>query len=213
MNAPVDLAKLVQGSEEWIAARVGSLGASRMQEAMAKIKTGWGTSRTNLMAELIAEKLTGKPAEHFISADMKWGTEQEPAARAAYEFFTNETIVPVGMIVHPRISGAHASPDGLVGEHGLVEFKCPLTATHLETLLGGSIPLKYMTQMQWALACSRREWSDYVSFDPRLPTTMQMSITKIPRDEGVIATLEREVPIFLDELTRKLTELRRRYGA
>ncbi len=113
---------------------MGSLGASRVAEAIAKTKTGYGASRANLMAELIAEKLTGQPAEKFTSAAMAWGTEQEGDARTAYEFMTNADVQTVGLFMHPTIQGTHASPDGGWGGGAVVEIKCPNTSTHIETL-------------------------------------------------------------------------------
>jgi putative phage-type endonuclease len=143
-----------QGSAEWKALRLGKATASRIADVVAKTKTGWGASRANYMAELIAERLTGNAAESYTNAAMAWGTEKEPEALAAYEFLTNMEIERVPFINHPKIAMSGASPDGLAGD-GLVEVKCPNTATHLETLLGDSVPAKYITQMQWQMACTR----------------------------------------------------------
>lgn len=199
---------LEQGSDAWLAARCGSLGASRVADAIAKTKTGYGASRANLMAELIAERLTGQPAERFTNTAMQWGTEKEPDARMAYEFMTNADVTTVGLFVHPTIQGTHASPDGLVGDAGLVEIKCPNTSTHIDTLLGQKVPAKYITQMQWQMACTGRHWCDFVSFDPRMPEEMRLFVARVTRDEPVIADLEREVTTFLAELTGKVAELR-----
>src|SRR4051812_34183970 len=109
-------ASLEQGSQEWLQARCGSLGASEVADAIARTKTGWGASRANTMAALIVERLTGVPQETFVSAAMKHGTDTEPQARAEYEFMRDVEIVQVGLIRHPFIAGTHASPDGLIGE-------------------------------------------------------------------------------------------------
>lgn len=193
-------AELIQGSPEWIAARVGSLGASRIADAVAKTKTGWGASRKNLMAELIAERLTGAPTESFTNAAMKWGTETEPQARAAYSFFHDVDVIEIGLVRHPKIAGTHASPDGLVGTEGLLEIKCPNTATHLETLLGASVPDKYAVQMQWQMACTGRQWCDFVSFDPRMPERMRFWERRVVRDAARITELENAVRDFLIEM-------------
>ena len=198
---------LQQGSPEWLAARVGSLGASRVADAIARTKTGYGASRANLMAELIAERLTGQPAERFTNAAMQGGNDKEPDARAAYEFLTDADVSLVGHIRHPLIDGSHASPDGLVGDAGLVEIKCPNTATHIDTLLGQKVPAKYVTQMQWQMACTGRRWCDFVSFDPRMPEAMRLFVARVTRDEPAIAELEREVATFLAELSGKVAEL------
>ncbi|WP_449411044.1 lambda exonuclease family protein [Methylobacterium komagatae] len=199
--------ELIQGSEEWLAARVGSLGASRVADAIAKTKTGYGASRANLMAELIAERLTGQPADKFTNAAMQWGNEKEPDARTAYEFMTNADVVQVGIVRHPSIHGTHASPDGLVGGAGLVEIKAPNTNTHIETLLTKKVPEKYVTQMQWQMSCTGRKWCDFVSFDPRMPERMRLFVKRFDRDDDHISRLEIEVAAFLNELEGKMKAL------
>jgi putative phage-type endonuclease len=203
--------ELVQGSEEWKLARCGSLGASRLADAVARTKTGYGASRANLMAELLVERLTGIPTEGFVSSAMQWGTEKEPDARAAYEFRSDVEVSQVGIVLHSTIAGTHASPDGLVGNDGLIEIKCPGTATHVETLLGDEIPGKYVTQMQWQMACTGRAWCDFVSFDPRMPESMALFIKRVQRDDVRIAELELEARKFLAELEAKVSDLRTRY--
>lgn len=202
---------LIQGTPEWKQARCGSLGASRIADAMARTKTGWGASRANLMAELICERLTGIPQESYTNAAMQWGIDTEPMARAGYEFHTGFDLVQVGLVTHPKIEGTHASPDGLVSGDGLVEIKCPNSATHIETLLGQTIPDKYIKQAQWQMACTGRHWCDWVSFDPRMPETMRLFIKRISRDEAMIADMEKEVTAFLRELESKVQGLRQAY--
>jgi putative phage-type endonuclease len=191
---------MIQGSEEWKAARAGRLTASRIAKALAKTKTGWGASRANLRAELVCERLTGLPTDSYVNTAMQWGTEQEPAARAAYEFYRDADVETVGFIEHPRIAMSGASPDGLVGADGLVEFKCPNTATHIETLLGTGVPDEYRKQVLWQMACTGRKWADLVSFDPRMPPAMQLYVQRIERDEAAIAELEKEADVFLREV-------------
>lgn len=199
--------ELVQGSAEWHLARVGKVTASRMGDLMARTKTGWGAGRANYMAELIAERLTGVPADSFSSPAMKWGTETEPQARSAYEFFRDTQVEEVGFMDHPALPFSGASPDGLIGKDGLVEFKCPNTATHIETLLGSSVPSKYMMQMQWQMACTGRQWCDFVSFDPRMPESMRLFVRRLNRDNTGIYELEQAVAEFLRELGEKLLRL------
>lgn len=198
---------LQQGSPEWIAARVGSLGASRVAEALAKTKTGWGASRANLLAELVAERLTGAAAAGFTNAAMQWGNDKEPEARSAYEFMADVDVALVGIVRHPSIAGTHASPDGLVGDDGLVEIKCPNTATHIETLLSQKVPAKYVTQMLWQMACTGRRWCDFVSYDPRMPEAMRLFVRRVERDDAAVAQLEADVTAFLSELDAKVAEL------
>lgn len=203
--------ELVQGTDDWKQARCGLVTASRVADVVAKTKTGWGASRANYMGELIAERLTGNAAEGFTNAAMQWGTDQEPAARIAYEFMTNASVEQVGLVLHPTIGETGASPDGLVGKDGLVEIKCPNTSTHIDTLLGQKVPEKYLTQIQWQLACTKRQWCDFVSYDPRMPATMELFVQRVERDDERIADLEAGVVEFLAELRKKVDALRNRY--
>ena len=196
-----------QRTDDWFAARLGKVTASRVADVVAKTKSGYSASRDNYMADLIVERLTGQKAAGFSSAAMEWGVEQEPNARAAYSARTGELVEEVGFIDHPAIAMSGASPDGSVNE-GCVEFKCPNTATHLEYLLAGKPPEKYVTQMQWQMACTGRPWCDFVSYDPRLPEHLQMLIVRITRDVKRIAELEDEVRKFLAELDEKVTKLK-----
>lgn len=198
---------LIQGTPEWRAARAGSLGASCMADAVARTKTGWGASRASLMGRLIAERLTGQPVETFSSAAMKWGNQVEPDARRAYCFIADTDVEQIGLVYHPTILGSHASPDGLVGEDGLLEMKCPETHTHINTLLTGVIDGRYLTQMQWQMACTGRQWVDFVSFDPRMPDEMQIWIKRVPRDQKRIVELENHATQFLKEMHEKIVKL------
>lgn len=196
-----------QLSPEWFAARCGKATASKIADIMAKTKSGPSASRRNYLAQLVAERLTGVPADGFSNAAMAWGTDQEPNARAAYSFRADVDVVETGFVEHPTIAMTGASPDGLVGDDGLVEIKCPNTATHIDTLLGASIADKYVTQMQWQMACTGRAWCDFVSFDPRLPENLILSIKRIVRDDALIASLETEVTAFLAEVADTVARL------
>lgn len=201
-----------QGTPEWFAQRLGKVTASRVADIIAKTKTGVAASRGNYLAQLVAERLIGQAADSFKSGAMQHGTETEPMARMAYETETGQMVTEVAMIQHPKIEMAGASPDGLVGEDGLVEIKCPNTSTHIATLMADKAPSGYMAQMQWQMACTGRAWVDFVSFDPRMPEDMQLFIKRVPRDEKLIAEYEAEVIKFLAEVQEtvdKLIELRR----
>lgn len=202
---------IVQGSPEWFALRLGKVTASRVADVIARTKTGWGASRANYAAELIAERLTGVSAAGFTNAAMQWGTDQEPYARAAYEAAHGVSVYECAFVVHPEIAASGASPDGLVGDDGLVEIKCPQTATHLDTLLNSDIPGKYLTQMQWQMACTGRQWCDFASFDPRLPPSMQLFVQRVPRNLSVIVGLESDVTDFLAEIDAKVAALLAKY--
>jgi len=205
--------ELIQGSPEWHAARVGKVTASRVADMIAKTKSGWGTSRKNYAAELIAERLTGTAAQSFSNAAMQWGTDTEPQARAAYEFMHDAEVIEVGLVEHPTIAMTAASPDGLIGEDGMIEIKCPNTATHIDTLLSKSVAGKYITQMQWQMACAGRAWCDFVSFDPRMPPDLQMFTQRVERDDKRIAELEDAIIAFLSEIDATIAQLTQKEAA
>lgn len=202
---------VTQGTDDWQALRLGKVTASRLADLMARTRNGWGASRQNYMAELVAERLTGVKTEGFSNAAIKWGLEMEPQAREAYSFFADVDVAQTGFVDHPKIAMTGASPDGLVGDAGLVEIKCPLTATHIETLLTASVREKYLFQMQWQMACTGRQWCDFVSYDPRMPERMRYFCQRVPRNDRLIADLEREVSEFLREVADKVAALQAKY--
>ena len=196
-----------QGTDEWFAVRIGKVTASRVADVLAKTKTGYSTSRDNYMAQLVCERLTGQKGDSFTNAAMQHGTDTEPLARAAYEALHDVLVDEVGFIPHPSILMAGASPDGLVSDDGLLEIKCPNTATHIETLLSQTVPGKYNTQMQFQMACTNRSWCDFVSFDNRLPPELQLFVRRVPRDNMYIKLMEDEIVKFLNELDIKIAQL------
>lgn len=202
--------KVEQGTPEWFAARLGNVTASRVADVIAKTKSGYSASRENYMAQLICERMTGTVAESYTNAAMQWGTETEPLARAAYESLADVLVDEVGYIAHPTIERAGASPDGLIGVFGLLEIKCPNTATHIDTLISEQVPTKYITQMQWQMSCTGRTWADFVSFDPRLPSGLQMFVKRVEFDAEYVAMLKEEVTKFLTELDAKISKLNER---
>lgn len=205
------MAEIIQGTPEWFAARCGKVTASRVADVVARTKTGWGASRANYAAELAAERLTGAPVGGFKSPAMQWGIETEDEARSAYAWHQNVDVQAVGFVPHRSIADTGASPDGLVGADGLVEIKCPSTATHIETLLGKPIAGEYQVQMQWQMACTGREWCDFVSYDPRMPEEMRLFVRRVPRDNTLIAGLEQDVSAFLFEVRETVKKLARAY--
>jgi len=200
-----------QGTPEWLAARAGHVTASRINDLMAKIKTGEAAARRDYKAQIVAEILTGTPqGDTFTNDAMRWGTETEPFARAAYETRAGVLVDEVGFVLHPTIERGGASPDGLVGEDGLTELKCPKTATHLTYLLDGVVPGQYQNQMLWQMACTERTWCDFASFDPRLPEDMQLFVVRFARDDVRIKAIEAEVNAFLSEVDDIVSRLRNR---
>lgn len=202
-----------QGSTEWLAARAGKVTASRLADVLAKTKSGYSASRANYAAELVAERLTGQPAaDKFKSVAMERGIELETKARAYYGLMMDVDVRQVGFVLHPTIDLSGASPDGLIGDDGLVQFKCPNSATHIATLRGAPIDGSYLKQMQWEMACTGRQWCDFVSFDDRLPAAMQADIRRVRRDPVLIAEYEREVIAFLREVDETIAALTARFG-
>lgn len=196
-----------QGSPEWLAIRCGSVTASRVADVCAKLKNGEAATRRNYRAQLVAERLTGQPAESFSNAAMQRGTDLEPIARGAYESRVGVFVDQVGYVQHPWIAFSGASPDGLIAPQGLVEIKCPNTANHIDTLLSNEAPAQYITQMQWQMACTGALWCDFVSFDPRMPEDLQLFVKRVHRDNDLIAEYEKEVVKFLAEVDETLAKL------
>jgi putative phage-type endonuclease len=201
------MSEVEQGSEAWFQQRCGKATASRISDIVAKTKTGYSTSRANYMAQLVVERMTNQVAESYSNAAMEWGVEHEPFARGAYEAKTGNLVDQVGAIDHPSIPMSAASPDGLVGDEGCLEIKCPNTATHIETILGEEPAKKYYDQMQWQMACTGRKWCDFVSYDPRMPEHLKLLVKRVERNDVYIAELEREVSQFLAEVDDKVKKL------
>lgn len=197
-----------QRSPEWFQARLGKVTASRVADIMATTKYGPAASRENYAVELALQRLTGVIEETYINAAMQWGVDKEPEARAAYEAAGGVFVTEVGLIDHPTIPMSAASPDGLVGEWGLIEIKCPKSATHLKTLRSKKEDPAYVYQMQWQMACTNRLWCDFVSYDPRFPEKNRLAIHRVSRDAELIKNMETEVSKFLSEVDAIVEELK-----
>lgn len=193
-----------QGTPEWLAERAGKVTASMLSNVMmAKTAAGY----QNYLAQLICERLTGEPVETFKSAAMEHGNETEPQARAFYELETGNEVVECGFIPHPALTNSGASPDGLIGDLGLVEIKCPQPAKHIKNLMGGTIDKAYSLQMQWQMECTGREWCDFVSFNPSFPAHLQLHITRVDADAEAQAEITAAVTSFLADMDAKLRAL------
>ncbi|WP_299830726.1 lambda exonuclease family protein [uncultured Roseobacter sp.] len=199
---------MTQGTEEWHTMRLGKVTASKIADVMMKPTTA---GYQNYRAQLVCERLTGQPTEGFVSAAMVHGTETEPQARAMYSLLEGYDVAEVDFVDHPTIPMTGASPDGLVGSDGLVEIKCPQPATHIKTLTGGNIDRKYMLQMHWQMACTGRDWCDFVSFCPSLPTEMQMHCQRVERDEKALFEIIEAVEAFLASISDLERELKAKF--
>ena len=194
-----------QRTEEWFAARLGKVTASKVSAVLAKKDSA---TRADYLTDLVLERLTGKQQEFYQNEAMQWGTDTEPQARMAYEAQSSNLVDELGFIDHPTIANFGCSPDGVIGEDGLIEIKCPNSKTHLSTLLSGKAPTKYIPQMQTQMAVMNRQWCDFVSFDPRLPEDLQLFVVRVNRDNEYIAKLEEEVVVFLDEVNETVNKLK-----
>ncbi|WP_312537663.1 lambda exonuclease family protein [Stutzerimonas nitrititolerans] len=200
-----------QHSNEWFSARLGKVTASKVKDVMSKGRgSAPSATRQNYMMQLLCERLTGKREEGFTSAAMQRGTDLEPVARSAYEIDKGVMTVETGLILHPKIEGFGASPDGLVGDRGMLEIKCPNTATHVFTMQSGRHDPQYEWQMFAQLACADRDWVDFVTFDDRMPDELQYACFRLERDEARIRQMETEIKLFLEELAELEHEMRER---
>lgn len=201
-----------QRSEAWHQLRLGKLTASCIADALARTQKGWGAGRENLKAKLVCERLTGLTQDSFSNAAMQWGVDHEDEAREAYAQHMLCVVTEIGFVDHPSIAWSGCSPDGLVGDEGLFEAKCPNSSTHINTLLGQGFADKYVKQAYWQMAClPERKWVDLVSYDPRLPEPMRMFVQRIPRSDEEIAALEREAASFLAEVEDTVAQLRTKF--
>ena len=195
-----EAAQIAQGTPEWHQMRLGKVTASRVADILAKTKTGPSASRQNYLIELALQRTTGIIQEYYSNSAMEWGTQTEPQARVAYEVTTNNFVDQIAFIDHPSIKWFGCSPDGLVSDRGLLEIKCPNSATHWEYFKSKKPPQKYFIQMQAQIAVTGRDWCDFVSFDPRMPDRSQLLIVRIDRDDAFIAEMEAEIKKFLEEV-------------
>lgn len=197
-----------QGTLEWKLERLGHVTASRVADVMAKIKTGEAKSREDYRWELITQRLTQNIEEGGYTSDaMQHGIDTEAEARMVYEIKKGVFVDQTGFIKHPSIKWVGASPDGLIGTDGNLEIKCPHTKTHLQTLKAQKAPTKYIPQMQMQMWVAERDWTDFVSFDPRLPDDFQFFTIRVYRDDEYIKNMENEVVIFLDEVEQEIAKI------
>ena len=195
-----------QGSPEWFQKRYGNASASRIKDIIAKTKSGYSASRDNYLTELVLERF-GVFKEPFTTKSIEWGLEQEPFARARHEAEQNIFVEQCGYILHPTIAKSGASPDGLIGNEGVLEIKCPDTKTHFEYLIAEKVPAAYIPQMTWQIICTGRKWADFVSYDSRAPQGLDYFYIRYTPEEGYMLQLEEEVKTFLKEVDEKFIQL------
>jgi putative phage-type endonuclease len=195
-----------QRSEEWFQARLGKVTASRVADVLAKIKSGESASRRNYKIQLVSERLTGEKQETYINQAMQDGIDREFYAREKYVQQFGE-VEEVGFVKHPTLE-AGASPDGMVGDDGLLEIKCPMGTTHTETLMTQEVPSKYIPQIQFQLRCTGRKWCDFVSYNPMFPEHLQVFVKRVEADEVYQMELDKEIEAFLLEVQTIIDRLK-----
>lgn len=202
---------VIQKTPEWHALRVGMLTATAVADMNATVKTAGkeAAARRDLRIRLAVEQITGVSQESTFENDaMRHGIEKEPAGRTAYVVRSGRFVDEVGFVSHDSLK-AGCSPDGVVGEfEGLLELKCPKTATHLETFRSGAVPAAYVGQCVHALWLTGARWLDFASFDDRLPEALHLFVVRMHRDEAAIAAHELLVRQFLAEVDREVEEIR-----
>lgn len=204
---------LVQRTQEWLKARTGHVTASKFKDVMARLKSGApAQARKDYLVQVVAERLTGQPTNHYVTPAMQWGTEQEGPAREAYIAKTGHDVLEVGFIKHPTMQ-VGASPDGIImldGDTGCLEIKCPNTATFIEWALAGELPDAHKAQVQGQMWLTQSSWAHFVAFDPRLEPSLRMFMLRVERDEAYIEQLNTEVCAFLAEIDETIEKLLRR---
>jgi len=211
---------VAQGSDEWYALRIGSIGASNIADATSKGRgNAMSAGRRNIVARMVAERLTGKYADvsgGFKSYAMERGTELEDQARSAYEFLKDCTVRTCGLFTHPTIEGTHASPDGVVVEDdqdvGLIEIKCMMPAGHLDVLMKQEVPSQYRKQVQHQLECAEKPWCDFVCFNPSFPSGADLVVIRVHRDEDLIASLVDDIIQINTEVSETIRSLKNEHN-
>lgn len=201
--------EIIQGSEAWHLLRIGKVTASRIADVLSKGRNGAESAGVrNYRSQLVCERLTGAREETYINAAMMRGTELEPLARECYEFIKGVEVNQTAFVDHPTVLMSGCSPDGLTNDDGLIEIKCPNTATHIDYLLNNVVPSDYIPQMMWQMACTGRKYCDFVSYDNRLPENMQLFIKRLERDNAKIAEIETAVIEFNSSVNKMIESLK-----
>lgn len=185
----------VQGSDEWNRLRIGSIGGSSISKVMSK---GEGKTRKSLMLNMVGEMLSGQKPDSFVSGPMRDGLLYEDEARNLYSFITGNEVEEIGCITEGPHK--HTSPDGLIGEDGMVEIKTVIPSTFVEYKLSMKTPTDYRRQMLWGLHIAQRKWCDYVVYSPTIKNTMSLIVQRQERDEIEIAAMDKEADEFIADM-------------
>ncbi|WP_273722008.1 lambda exonuclease family protein [Bartonella sp. ML71XJBT] len=200
-----------QRTAEWFQARLGKVTASNVYNVLNKTAKGTPTSKyEEYKIKLMTERLTEEISQSYITPAMQWGIEHEEDALREYAFIYDTEVTRCGFIQHPTIQMAGASPDGFVGEDGLVEIKCPQSLNHLRFFIDDTIKPEYIAQMQFQMACTGRKWCHFMSYNPHFvgrSSHLRMKIKRINRDEEHIEAINKAVEIFLEEIEQEMQKI------
>ncbi|WP_317992700.1 lambda exonuclease family protein [Bartonella gliris] len=200
-----------QRTAEWFQARLGKVTASNIYNVLSKTAKGLPTSKyEDYKIKLMTERLTGEISQSYTTPAMQWGIEHEDDALREYEFIYDTEVTRCGFIPHPKIEMAGASPDGLIGDDGLVEVKCPQSINHLRFFMDDEIKPEYLAQMQFQMACTGRKWCHFISYNPQFvgrSTGLRMKIKRIHRDEKQIEEINKAVESFLAEIDQDMKQI------
>lgn len=203
-----------QGSDEWLQERAGKLTASRFHDVIATRRDGKPLqARQDYMLQLAFERTAGAPRQGINSRSLEWGSELEDFARESYELESGDLVTSVGFVIHPTHSFIGGSPDGLVGNDGLIEIKCPHDEkVHVRTWLEG-MPPAHVAQIQGNLFVTGRQWADFISYDPRQGGRFRLYVQRIERDQAYIDKLEIALLQFEAELQQMIQILKKKAAA
>ena len=204
-----------QGTAEWLKHREGRITASRMADVVTtltrKSKSGDKGKKASgyqkYMLELVAERMTGRATESYVSVWMDRGTEYEPMARAAYEMAFDVMVDQIGFAIHPTMDFSGASPDGLIGADGCLELKVPKNETHIAWKRARIVPEEHCPQMHWEMECCERNWNDFVSFAPEMPSYAQVFCVRLDYNPILAAEYRQHVADMNGEIELVIAEL------
>lgn len=189
-----------QGTPEWYAARCG-IPTSSCFDKLLCIDGKASKQATKYLYQLAGETIIGVMPESYQNEAMLRGKIMEAEARELYCLITGEEVQEVGFCL---ADGYGASPDGLVGDKGLLEIKCPNLATHVGYLIDNKLPADYFQQVQGQLFVTGREWCDFMSYYPGLKPLL----IHVKRDEKFIKALRIELEVFCAELKELVIKIK-----
>lgn len=185
------MSDIEQKTDDWFALRCGKFTGTTFKNLLVENKKS--KEYQNLIWSVATERIQGYQPQGVNSYSLRWGTENEPRARDAYQIRTGEFVDEVAFIQHPKYSFVGVSPDGLIDPNGGLEIKCPKSPEiHLQRFFDG-VPDEYMPQIQGAMWVTGRAWWDFVSYDPDTAEHLKLLIIRVNRDESFIQRIEKEV--------------------